>query len=256
LNSHTNGLLFLTPYASKYRAMRLVITPHRPMRKALVALALLAGVGLALSVAMDYGHWKSIAQAMVSTGEKRSLLDEVVALRRENRTLRHDGVRLRRAAEIGAHERRKLHEQLVLMQSRGARLQSEVDFYSDVVGATEIDKRPRVKGIHLTALPGDGRFRYKLVLTHVSQNDRVVEGSLSLNVLGDLHGQRKTLPYADIIESGPNVLDFKFKHFHLFEGTLKIPTGFIPQQVNISVRDKAKRKKREPQSFDWPSVVE
>ena len=74
----------------EYRAMKLVITRHRPVRKALISIVLLVAVVLALGVAMDYGHWKSIARAMVSTGEKRSLLEEVVALRRENEALHYE----------------------------------------------------------------------------------------------------------------------------------------------------------------------
>ena len=85
------------------RTMKLVITPHRPVRKALIAVGLTLAVLLAVVVALDYGHWRAIAGAMVSTGEKRSLLEEAVTLRRENERLRFQLARLRsRCSSIAA----------------------------------------------------------------------------------------------------------------------------------------------------------
>ncbi len=235
--------------------MKLVITPHRPVRKALITFALLGIVGLALLIAIDYGQWKSIASAMVSTGEKRSLLKEVIALRRENETLAYDNARLRRAAEIAAHARQENHAQLVSLQSQVAALGSEIEFYRDVVGATEIDAGPRVNGIQIRALEGDGRYAYKLVMTHVSKDDRTAEGTLQVDVRGEIKGQRKALEFADIVESGPGALGFKFKHFHLFEGTLKMPAGFVPRQIHLAVREQSRRNRTHEETYDWASVL-
>ena len=155
----------------EYRAMKLVITRHRPVRNTLISIVLLGSVVLALGIAMDYGHWKSIARAMVSTGEKRSLLEEVVALRRENETLHFEVAQMRRAAEVNRHAGKDNHQQLVRLQSDAAALKSEVDFYRDVVGTTEVDTGPRVKGLKIKTLEGDGRYRYKLVITHVNKDE-------------------------------------------------------------------------------------
>ena len=95
------------------RAVKLVITPHRPVRKALIAVGLTLAVLLAVVVALDYGHWRAIAGAMVSTGEKRSLLDEAVTLRRENERLRFQLARLRRTEEIHRSAREENHDLLV-----------------------------------------------------------------------------------------------------------------------------------------------
>ena len=99
--------------------------------------------------------------------------------------------RLRRTAEVNRHARKDNHEQLVRLQSDAAGLKSEVDFYRDVVGATEGDKGPRVKGLKIKTLEGDGRYRYKLVITHVNKDDRMAEGGLTFDIRGELNALRK-----------------------------------------------------------------
>lgn len=235
--------------------MKLVVTHHRPLRKIAVRLALVGGTALAVLVALDYGHWKSIANAMIATGEKRTLLKEVVDLRRENETLHDQVAALKRAQAISRHARKDNHAELVSLQNRIAELESEINFYRNVVGATGVSSGPQVKGIEIDELEGDGRYRYKLVLTHVSKSNGLAEGSLALGIRGEQEGQRTELGYADVVESGPASLEFKFKHFHLFEGTLRIPQDFVPRQIHLAVSHGSRRKSPQPQIYDWASVL-
>ena len=63
--------------------MKLIITQHRPVRRILVVVGFVGMAVLAAAIAIDRGHWKSIAEAMVSSGNKRTLLQEVAQLHRE-----------------------------------------------------------------------------------------------------------------------------------------------------------------------------
>ncbi len=236
--------------------MKLVITHHRPVRKALITLALIILVAFIVALALDYGHWKSIAHAMVSTGEKRSLLTETLALRRENEALHADLAQLRRGEQIARQARHDNHRELVRMQTEIADLNKEVEFYRDIFGATDVDVGPRVKGVRLRRLAGEGRYSYKLVMTHVNKEDRMAEGRLSLEVRGESGGRPKAIAFVKLIESGPDSFAFKFKHFHLFEGTLKMPAGFVPRQIQVAVTEKSRRKHTHKQTYDWASTLD
>ncbi|MGR8919724.1 MAG: DUF6776 family protein [Gammaproteobacteria bacterium] len=235
--------------------MKLVVTHHRPWRKALVTLAMLLGVALAVAVAMDYGHWKSIAGAMVSTGEKRTLLKEVVELRRNNEALRDQVAALKRSEAVHEQARKGNHAEMVALRATIAELTGEVEFFRDVVGATAVASGPRVRGIRIRPLAGDGRFGYKLVMTHVNKDSRIAEGSLDVDIRGEVGGERRELGFAEVAESGPSDLAFKFKHFHLFEGTLRMPPGFEPRQIEIAVRERARRTGAHTQTYDWAAVL-
>ena len=193
--------------------MKLIITQHRPVRRILVVIGFVGMAVLAVAIAVDHGHWKSIAEARVSSGNKRTLLQEVAQLHREQEDLRFELARLRRTEEINRHARADNHEYLARLQTEIAVLNQELDFYRDVVRTTEAKSGPRLKGIQLNTLEGEGRYSYRLVLTHVDRDDRVAEGKLDIGFLGELKGERKALSFVDVKESGTESLSFKFKHF-------------------------------------------
>ncbi|MEQ8662994.1 MAG: hypothetical protein RLW62_19440, partial [Gammaproteobacteria bacterium] len=143
--------------------MKLVITPHRPWRKALIVIGATLAASLAVAIALDYGHWRAIAGAMVSTGEKRLLLDEAATLRADNERLRFEVARLRRAEEINRSAREENHDLLVDAQGELAAMKREVQFYRDAIGSVEVGAGPRVGGIQVKPLDGVGRYGYKLV---------------------------------------------------------------------------------------------
>lgn len=235
--------------------MNLVITQHRPLRRVLTMAAFLGATVLAVAIALHYGHWKNIAEAMVSTGQKRTLLQEVAQMRKEREDLQFEIARLHRTEDINRQTREDNHQQLVRLQSEIATLNQELEFYRDVVGTAEVNSGPKVKGIQFKTLVGDGRYKYRLVLTHVDKDDRVAEGKLNIGFRGELGGQRKALSFIDVKESGPDSLAFKFKHFRLFEGTIKMPQGFVPQQVQVAVRNKRSSKGSFSETYDWTSVL-
>lgn len=237
------------------QGMKLVITPHRPVRKALIAVGLTLAVLFAVMVALDYGHWRAIAGAMVSTGEKRSLLNEAVTLRRENERLRFDLARLRRTEEIHRSAREENHGLLVEAQAEIAALKRETQFFRDVIGSAEVGNGPRIGGIQVKPLEGAGRYGYKLVMTHVNKDDRVAEGSLHVALQGEYEGQRKALRLGELVESGPEKLSFKFKHFRLFEGTIRMPEGFVPRQIEVAVRGRGRSEGGYSETYDWASVL-
>lgn len=235
--------------------MKLVVKQHRPWRRLLLAVLFTGGAALAIAVALDYGHWKSIATAKVSTGNKRTLLEEVDELRRENASLRYELKRLRRSEEINRATRQENHAQLVELQDANASLNQELEFYREVVAGTEVEAGPKVRGIRLETLSGAGRYRYRVVLTHVDKDDRVAEGVLNIGFRGELGGKRTALQYSDVKETGPENLDFRFKHFRLFEGTIRMPDGFVPEQVQVAVRSRRSSKGSYSETYDWASIL-
>ncbi|MEQ8232945.1 MAG: hypothetical protein RKL32_14635 [Gammaproteobacteria bacterium] len=235
--------------------MRLVITPHRPWRKAMIIVGATLAAALAVAIALDYGHWRAIAGAMVSTGEKRSLLEEAASLREANAQLRFEVARLRRTEEINRTAREENHELLVDAQAEIAAMRREVQFYRDAIGSVEVGAGPRVGGIQVKPLDGVGRYGYKLVMTHVDKDDKVAEGSLRVALRGDYQGRGKALGLAELVESGPEEFSFKFKHFYLFEGTIRMPEGFVPRQIEVAVRGRGRGAEARAETYDWASVL-
>jgi cell division protein FtsB len=234
--------------------MKLVIRQHRPMRRAVIGAGIVALTLLIVAVVFDLGHWRSLARAMVPNRGSQSLSDEVARLRDENTALRYDVARLKRGEEIDKSSRGDNHLQFMQLQAEVAKLKADIKFYREVVGASDVDGGAQVKGIQLKALDVPGRFSYRLVLAHIDENDSETEGSIRIVVKGDLNGQSKVLAQGDIVEAGSDNLAFKFKHFRLFEGSLKLPDGFIPRQISVAAQSRIPTASSSSETYDWAAV--
>ncbi len=235
--------------------MKLIIKQHRPLRRALLAVACIGGGLLALAITVDYGHWASIATAMVKTGRKGSLLEEVQQLREENTALQYEMARMIRTAQINKYSRRDDHAELVELQARLAAVNREIEFYRDVLGQTEVETKTQVKGVQLTQLADQGRYSYRLVLTHVDKDNKLAEGSLRIQLKGEQGGTERALKFDEFADSGPQNLSFKFKHFRLFEGTIHLPDGFVPRELMVAVHNTAPIRAAVTETYDWAAVL-
>jgi hypothetical protein len=235
--------------------MQLVIKPHRPLRKVLIGIALAVAGLLSAAIAFDYGHWQHILAGSDSTELQRALREELQQLREENEELRYALTRLQRAAEIDTVSRRDNHRELVAMQKEAADLKRELAFFREVMGATEVESRTQVKGVQVRSLGTRGHFGYRLVLTHVDKDDKTAEGRLRIALSGTLRGQKKALGFAELNEAGPAELSFKFKHFRLIEGTLKLPEGFVPRLLTVDLYNTTPTRGTVSETYDWAAVL-
>lgn len=234
--------------------MKLVIKQHRPLRPLLIGCGIVLVTLLVVAMVVDFGQLRSLARAMVPHVRAGAPGEEVAHLGEDNSALRYEVARLQRGQEIDKSARSDDHLQFVQMQAEVAKLKADIAFYRDVVGASDTDVGAQVKGIQLRPLDSPGRFSYRLVLAHIDENDLVAEGSIRIAVKGELKGQNKTLTQGEVIEAGSDSLAFKFKHFRLFEGSLKLPDGFIPRQISVAVQSRIPAQSSSSETYDWASV--
>jgi len=234
--------------------MKLVIKQHRPMRRVMLGAGIVAVTLLVAALVLDLGQWRSLARAMVPNVRSHSASDELARLRDENASLRYEVARLKRGEEIDKSARTDNHLQFMQMQAEVAKLKSDIKFYRDVVGASDIDSGAQIKGIQLKPLDVHGRFSYRLVLAHIDENDKEAEGSIRIAVKGELQGQNKALAQGEVVEAGSDSLNFKFKHFRLFEGSLKLPDGFIPRQISVAVQSRIPTASSSSETYEWAAV--
>lgn len=234
--------------------MKLVIKQHRPLRRMAIGAGIVAATLLLATLVLDFGDWRALVGALVSSGHPQTLSEEVSRLRDENSSLRYDVARLKRGEEIDKSARTDNQVQFMRLQAEVASLKRELSFYRDVIGGSDADVGVQVKGIQLKALESSGRFSYRLILAHIDENDSETEGAVRIAVKGDLKGQNKAFGQGEVIEAGSDSLAFKFKHFRMFEGILKLPEGFIPRQISVAVQSRIPQASASSQTYDWAAV--
>jgi len=234
--------------------VKLVIRPHRPLRRASIITAVGIVLIAAVWFAFDLGGWKTVARAWVASDGERGVLDEIARLGDENSDLRYELKRSQRALEVNRVAHHDSHVELVELQSQIDELERELAFYRDVLGAAESEMGPRVKGLQIRPLGEERRFAYRLVLIHLDENDRAAEGSLRIGLQGRLMGSDKTLGFSEVVDSGPEQLVFKFKHFRMFEGTWRLPEGFEPRRIKVAVQSRIPPG-GSSETYDWAAVL-
>ncbi|MBI2782840.1 MAG: hypothetical protein HYX64_01970 [Gammaproteobacteria bacterium] len=114
-----------------------------------------------------------------------------------------------------------------------------------------------VKGLHIEhwrATPADspGQYDYRLVVRQNVNLREPMKVSLKVVLFGDEAGKAVTYTLAALDEGvAKTVVPLSFRYFKFFEGTLAIPPGFSPREVEVSVWPQDKREDIRIRKFPW-----
>lgn len=232
---------------------RLIVRPHNPTRvrllTALAAVALFAsGWGL-----FEYGRYSGGYNIMEAKAERKRLQQlngEQIA---ENQRLREQLAVLARSSEIEKEAYDQLKGTVAALQDEILELKEELAFYRGIVSPRDGHEGLKVQNFEVMPGLSAEQWHYKLVLTQVLKNDTVATGAVQMVLKGTQSGEPKTLSMAEVDGKGRKSLAFRFKYFQDFEGDFRLPEGFRPEQVAITVDPSGRGRERFEQTFDWPA---
>lgn len=210
---------------------------------------------LAIATAWDYGHWRYISDSMSATSTKRELMDQKVGLKRQNEDLKREVRRQERFSEVDQRSRVESQKQIAALQSDIAELKQELAFYRGILASTKAKTGPQVQGLQIRKSGDNGRYIYRLVLTHVSKDDKVTKGNVKVVIEGSSGGTPSRLALAKIAEPGSDDMSFSFKHFRRLEGTLKMPDGFVPEQIQVEIHEGRRKQPTFTKTYDWSKII-
>jgi hypothetical protein len=151
-------------------------------------------------------------------------------------------------ATYAAVERSQADIQALLDEQR-----QELSFYRSIV-------RPGggIFGVHiqrLQVLPSlaPRHYRVRLVLSQASRDSKPATATADFVVIGMQGGHSVSLPLAKIGTTS-RVLSFTFRYFEEVETEIELPGDFVPQRVQVEVRN-AQRGGPVRQSFIWKLEV-
>ena len=231
--------------------MRLIIRRHRPWRRVAIAAIAILGCGLFTWMMLDFGRWQyvlGLKDVLRNRGDGHELT-------LKNLDLATQFDRANRALQIEEQSRRELQDEIARLHGELAELQQEVEFYRNVIPASEAQEDPRIEGFHVAQHDAPGSYRYRLVLMHVGSDGKAVEGSVAMQIEGKLNGASRTLNLADVSEAGAKAPEYRFKYFQRFEGVIHLPAGFTAEQVHLVLREKNSRKDASRKSFHWAELI-
>jgi hypothetical protein len=134
-------------------------------------------------------------------------------------------------------------------------LRAEVTFYRGIVSPTETESGLRIASLQFHPLGADGGYRFKLVLSQLRKNNRIIKGSARLYVEGIQGEEQKKLNLHALTMGKMSELRLRFKYFQNIEADLVLPEAFIPSRVLVDVIPQGKNHPRIKKTFDWSAIT-
>ena len=231
---------------------RLVVKTHRPLQILLAVTILSITIILIVWGLLEKGQWNYIRAQLASSEESKLLWDVNRSLEEENAELRERLILLERATQIDVETTAELQDGIRTLQEEVYRLKGELEFYQGIMESTRDSKGLNVQGLHIEAMT-QHKYRFKLILTHVTKNDMVAEGNVDVSLEGMRNGKRLILNLEEVTREQPIDLTFKFRNFKRFEGHLTLPDGFEPGRVVVQVQLNGNNKSKIDKVFEWPA---
>ncbi len=237
------------------------IKRRRPWRNAFLVLlsgAVVAGTGYYFyqrdRLSMGAGVARLEEKQNQLRNENDSLRKAIDTLEGEKNTLQEKIAIVERGRQVDAKAYANVDEHLKNLQSENLALREELAFYRGIVSSDD------AKGIsiHTFIVEREGNtdaYRYSLVLTRNMRNGKVVSGTVSFSISGEMNGSLKQLGLKDVSSPVTPGLAFEFKHFQRLEGRMRLPQGFVPHRVNVKVHTPGDRPSRFEKAFDWSRAV-
>ena len=203
---------------------------------------------------LDASHWAFIKSRVELGQETRRLWDKNHNQEREIKRLNERIVMLERASQIDNQAAASLHEEMKRLQDEIYKLKEELVFYQGIVTTTGSEEGLKIHGMQVEKLPEPYHYHFKLILTHVTKDDIVVEGNMDVTLEGMQNGVARELKLKEVLLDPQQDLSFKFRNFKRLEGNMILPVGFIPYRINVKLQPKGATLFNVRRVFNWSEM--
>ncbi len=233
-----------------------------------IAAAIALGMLVLLAVGYSaYRYGQSGESGLLAVGgseidllreERRRLTRELRAAKAELSEIKGKSTFDARSCDIDAQACEAVRGSVTGLESQVAELREQLAFYRNVAAPEqEVRAGVRVMRAALRSTGTAGTWRYELVLVQPTRRDRTATGTWDLKVAGTLGKQMKTLGIAELQAGKAADRAFAFRSFQEFGGQLKLPSGFLPSRVTVTlhVQDGKGEAAEVEESFDWSRLA-
>lgn len=232
---------------------RLVVRHHAPWQRRIwfsVLSLVLLGAGWGL---FYFGQGQAGFNTLRANDTEIRLKGAIASLEEEKVALRDQIALLERSTQMDKQAYSEVDTNLKNLQEEILELREEVSFYRGIVAPLESSAGLRIEKLRIESAGEERLFHFKLVVTQVLKNDRVVTGRADIIIDGLEDGAPKKYTLKDVGVAGKKALDLNFRYFQKFEGDILVPAGFTPRAVEVRVNPK--RNKVIKSTYEWDSLI-
>lgn len=241
---------------------KIVITRHRPWLRAAAIGGSAAVIAIGAFSLYTYTRQATVSEFQKTRSELEQLREERRSLAKQLRTARSEAAELReqvvyaeRSGQIDAQACESVRESIASLQAEASELREQVAFYRGIVSPDESRAGVRVLDIKMLPQADPQVWRFDLVLIQSVRHDRRVSGAVEMHLLGSQNGQQRTLDMKDLMLGNEKLPAFAFKFFQEFSGDFRLPDGFRPMRVAVTLAtDGQNNSPRVEEEYEWGKI--
>ena len=234
----------------------LVIRPHAPMRRMILAIVLAVVGFVGLGVAFEFGQYHAGYNVVTAIQERARLESSIRELQKSNSALQSRIIELDTMNSGHTREDQVVARTIGDLQAQVARQTEELAFYRAVVAEGAPAIGVRIGTVRLSASKPADHFLVHVSLVRAGKTDGMTTGSVSLTVDGQgASGKPTNLDGQALAAGGDADVTYNFRYFQDVEQTVTLPPGFRPEHLTVQVSSNRKDVPPLTQTFPWSAVV-
>lgn len=196
-----------------------------------------------------------VSQTQQFTEPDSKLGSTLAATQKEIETLRRQVVVLERSEQIVKIASAELQQTLRDRQEEIAGLRADLEFYSRLTGGNSKRESLLLHSVHLKPVVNSHAFNFTVTLTQNLKKGQIVTGRIRISAEGIQQQKLITLPWSELAQGQDSKgIEFGFKYFQRVEGTMILPTAFIPNRIKITAEMPGENNRIE-QEFSWADIL-
>jgi len=231
--------------------MNLVVKAHRPWKSKFVWAIIVLALVISAWTLFDYGRYLAGYDSREAADEIDSLLQVQAHLEKRIESLREDKAVLQRAAQIERKAYNELDTTLKVLQAEVLEHKEELAFYRGIVSPKDSSSGLYLQNFFLAQNGETRSYRFKVVLTQVLKNSRLVNGKVKLEFEGLQNGEPKSLTLREITAKKVRDLNYRFKYFQNVEGVVEFPEDFSLSRVRVQILPRGRERDMIEKTIEW-----
>lgn len=237
---------------------RIIIRQHRPWQRTWITVLVAAALLLAGFALYRYTRQSTVADFEKATSERDRLMQErrelgqqLRAAKGEISKLRDDLAYAQQAQTIDGNACNSIKATLGKLEAEAGTLREQLAFYRGIASPNETKAGVRVQEFKVRRK--DGQWHYEMVLIQSVREESRIAGGAEVRIEGVLGGKPQGYALSSLITAGEKNLVFSFKYFEEFSGEFKLPQGFKPLKVVVSLNP-ADDRPTVVNQYEWANI--
>jgi len=213
---------------------------------AVVALVLVALGSFAL------GRYLTHAEYLDTDKELLQLQQDLAVKTKLAGQLQQSISNLNLGSEVDRRANTEVQTQLVELKNTISELEERVGFYRGLMSPSDNKRGLTIGKFNLESTAIVGQYRYKAVVQQVAANHKMLSGQLNINIIGKQAGAAQVLSLKDLsATASESQIRLRFKYFQNITGQLRLPDGFVPEQVQVLAKSTGRNAVSVEKTFGW-----